>query len=161
VPASVYLLLHLPSTTYRTVIGTLLMTYGGYLLLRSPARSLRLGPVSDVCAGILGGITGGLAGFPGAFVTIWCGLKGWDKAHQRGVYQPFILAMQPVTLIATHLMRPPSSVQGQLDWKMFAFVPAALLGTWFGLRIFKRLFDRQFEFVVNALLITSGIGLVL
>jgi uncharacterized protein len=143
------------------VIGSLLIIYGSYLLLRPPARSLRLGRVSDVCAGILGGITGGLAGFPGAFVTIWCGLKGWDKAHQRGVYQPFILAMQPVTLITIHLMRPASSVQGQLDWKMFAFVPAALLGAWFGLRIFKRLSDRQFEFVVNALLIASGIGLVL
>ena len=161
VPAGVYLLLHLPSTTYRTVIGSLLIIYGSYLLLRPPARSLSLGRVSDVCAGILGGITGGLAGFPGAFVTIWCGLKGWDKAHQRGVYQPFILAMQPVTLITIHLMRPASSVQGQLDWKMFAFVPAALLGAWFGLRIFKRLSDRQFEFVVNALLIASGIGLVL
>ena len=88
VPAGVYLLLHLPSTTYRTVIGSLLIIYGSYLLLRPPARSLRLGRLSDVCAGILGGITGGLAGFPGAFVTIWCGLKGWDKAHQRGVYQP-------------------------------------------------------------------------
>jgi uncharacterized membrane protein YfcA len=69
--------------------------------------------------------------------------------------------MQPVTLITIHLMRPASSAQGQLDWKMFAFVPAALLGAWFGLRIFKRLSDRQFEFVVNALLIASGIGLVL
>ena len=160
VPAGVYLLLHLPTTTYRTVIGSLLIIYGSYLLLRPTARSLRLGPVSDVCAGFLGGITGGLAGFPGAFVTIWCGLKGWDKAHQRGVYQPFILSMQPVTLIAIHLMRPSSSVQAQLDWKVFAFVPAALLGAWFGLRIFKRLSDRQFEFVVNALLIASGIGLV-
>ena len=128
VPAGVYLLLHLPTTTYRTVIGSLLIIYGSYLLLRPTARSLRLGPVSDVCAGFLGGITGGLAGFPGAFVTIWCGLKGWDKAHQRGVYQPFILSMQPVTLIAIHLMRPSSSVQAQLDWKVFAFVPAALLG---------------------------------
>jgi uncharacterized membrane protein YfcA len=160
VPAGVYLLLHLPTTTYRTVIGSLLIIYGSYLLLRPTARSLRLGPVSDVCAGFLGGITGGLAGFPGAFVTIWCGLKGWDKAHQRGVYQPFILSMQPVTLIAIHLMRPSSSVQAQLDWKVFAFVPAALLGAWFGLRIFKRLSDRQFELVVNALLIASGIGLV-
>jgi len=142
------------------VIGSLLIIYGSYLLLRPTARSLRLGPVSDVCAGFLGGITGGLAGFPGAFVTIWCGLKGWDKAHQRGVYQPFILSMQPVTLIAIHLMRPSSSVQAQLDWKVFAFVPAALLGAWFGLRIFKRLSDRQFELVVNALLIASGIGLV-
>lgn len=53
-------------------------------------------------------------------------------------------------------------VQGQmqLDWKVCAFIPAALLGAWFGLRIFKRLTDRQFDFVVNALLIASGIGLI-
>jgi len=88
-------------------------------------------------------------------------LKGWDKARQRGVYQPFILGMQPVTLVAIYLMRPPSSTATQLDWKTLAFVPAALLGAWFGLRIFKRLSDRQFELVVNALLILSGIGLIL
>jgi hypothetical protein len=47
-------------------------------------------------AGALSGFVarnGGLAEFPGAFVTIWCGLNGWDKARQRGVYQPFILGM--------------------------------------------------------------------
>ena len=70
--------------------------------------------------------------------------------------------MQPVTLIAIHLMRPSSSAaQAELDWKVFAFVPAALLGAWFGLRIFKRLSDRQFELVVNTLLVLSGIGLIL
>ena len=109
VPAGVYLLLHLPTGTYRDVIGGLLIVYGGYLLLRWPIRDFRMGPLSDACAGFLGGITGGLAGFPGASVTIWCGLKGWDKARQRGVYQPFILSMQPVTLIAIYLMRPASS----------------------------------------------------
>jgi uncharacterized membrane protein YfcA len=162
VPVGVYLLLHLQTGAYRNVIGGLLIAYGGYLLLRCPVRSLRLGPLSDACAGFLGGITGGLAAFPGASVTIWCGLKGWDKAHQRGVYQPFILSMQPVTLAAIYLMRPSSSSTAtQLDWKTLAFVPAALLGAWFGLRIFKRLSDRQFELVVNALLILSGIGLIL
>jgi uncharacterized protein len=161
VPAGVYLLLHLQSGAYRNVIGVLLIAYGGYLLLRWPGRSLRMGPLSDACAGFLGGLTGGLAGFPGASVTIWCGLKGWDKARQRGVYQPFILGMQPITLIAIYLMRPASSTATQLDWNTLAFVPAALLGAWFGLRIFKRLSDRQFELVVNALLILSGIGLIL
>jgi uncharacterized membrane protein YfcA len=160
VPAGVYLLLHLPGTAYRAVIGGLLIVYGSYLLLRPPLRPLEAGRVSDACAGMLGGLTGGLAGFPGAFVTIWCGLKGWDKAHQRGVYQPFILAMQPVTLIAIHLMRPSSLPQAQLDWKVLAFVPAALLGAWFGLRIFRHLSDRQFDLVVNALLIASGLGLI-
>src|SRR3977135_3471384 len=161
VPAGVYLLLHLQTGAYRDVIGSLLIAYGGYLLLRWPMRSLRMGALSDACAGFLGGGTGGLAGLPGASVTIWCGLKGWDKARQRGVYQPFILGMQPVTLVAIYLMRPSSSTATQLDWKTLAFVPAALLGAWFGLRIFKRLSDRQFELVVNALLIMSGIGLIL
>ncbi len=159
-PTGAYLLLHLPTTTYRDLIGGLLIIYGSYLLLRWQTRPIRTGRLSDACAGFLGGITGGLAGFPGAFVTVWCGLKGWDKTRQRGVYQPFILVMQPATLLAIHLMRP-ASTQVQLNWNAFAFVPAALLGTWFGLRIFKRLSDRQFELTVNALLIASGIGLIL
>ena len=102
-----------------------------------------------------------VAGFPGAFVTIWCGLKGWDKARQRGLYQPFILFMQPVGLIAIHLMRPASSTAAQLNWASLAFVPAALLGAWFGLCVFKRLTDRQFELAVNLLLVAAGIGLIL
>jgi uncharacterized membrane protein YfcA len=161
VPAGAYLLLHLQTGAYRNVIGALLIAYGGYLLVRRPARKLRTGPLADACAGFLGGVTGGLAGFPGASVTIWCGLKGWDKARQRGVYQPFILSMQPIALIVIALMRPASASAAQLDWKTLAFIPAALLGAWFGLRIFRRLSDRQFEIAVNALLIVSGIGLIL
>jgi uncharacterized membrane protein YfcA len=161
VPAGAYLLLHLQTGAYRDVIGALLIAYGGYLLVRRPACKLRTGPLADACAGFLGGVTGGLAGFPGASVTIWCGLKGWDKARQRGVYQPFILSMQPIALIVIALMRPASASAAQLDWKSLAFIPAALLGAWFGLRIFRRLSDRQFEIAVNALLIVSGIGLIL
>jgi uncharacterized protein len=161
VPAGVYLLLHLPTNVYRDVIGGLLIAYGGYLLLRWPTRSLRTGRLADACVGFLGGFTGGLAAFPGAFVTIWCGLKGWDKTRQRGVYQPFILAMQPITLLVIHLMRSSSPTTTQLDWKILVFIPGALLGAWLGLRIFKRLSDRQFELAVNLLLIGSGVGLIL
>jgi uncharacterized membrane protein YfcA len=114
-----------------------------------------------VGAGFLGGLTGGLAGFPGAFVTIWCGLKGWSKVRRRGVYQPFILAMQPVTLLTIYLMLLSSVASTQSDLGALAFVPAALLGAWLGLRVFKRLSDRQFDLAVNALLMLSGIGLIL
>ena len=161
VPAGVYLLLNLQTAVYRDMIGGLLIAYGAYLLLRWPIRPLRTRPLWDACAGFLGGLTGGLAGFPGAFVTIWCGLKGWDKVRRRGVYQPFILGMQPVTLIVIYLMRPPSVAAAQMDFGTLVFVPAALLGAWLGLRIFKRLSDQQFEFALNALLIVSGIGLIL
>jgi hypothetical protein len=160
VPAGVWLLLHLSTGVYRDVIGGLLVSYGCWMLLRWPTCALRTGPLADVGAGFLGGFTGGLAGFPGAFVTIWSGLKGWDKERQRGLYQPFILCMQPVSLIAIHLMRPASSTAAQLDWNALAFIPAALLGTWFGLRIFRRLSDRQFQIAVNLLLVAAGAGLM-
>jgi hypothetical protein len=79
VPAGVYILLHLPTAGYHNVIGGLLIAYGGCLLLRWPTRSIRTGSLSDTCAGFIGGITGGLAGFPGAFVTIWCGHKESER----------------------------------------------------------------------------------
>jgi len=161
VPAGLYLLLHLPSDLYREVIGAVLIVYGGYLLMRNPIRSLHTGSRADAGAGFLGGLTGGLVAFPGAFVAIWCDLKGWDKARQRGVYQPFILAMQPIMLISIYLMRPASVTAPPLDTSALAFVPAALLGAWFGLRVFNRLSDRQFAIVLNALIVASGIGLVL
>jgi uncharacterized protein len=102
-----------------------------------------------------------LAGFPGAFVTIWCAQKGWDKARQRGVYQPFILCMQPVVLGVLYVMRPTSLAIIRFDVNTSSYVISALLGAWIGLRIFKRLSDRHFEIAVNALLIVSGIGLIL
>jgi uncharacterized membrane protein YfcA len=159
VPVGVYLLTHLPTGAYRGVLGGLLIVYGTWLLLRRPTRALQAGPVADAFMGFLGGLTGGLAGFPGASVTIWCGLKGWDKARQRGVYQPFILCMQPISLLAILLMQPSSPTMARLDWQTLAFVPAALAGAWLGLRIFKRLSDRQFELAVNLLLVLSGISL--
>jgi uncharacterized membrane protein YfcA len=58
-------------------------------------------------------------------------------------------------------MGPTSSTAARLDWSTLAFVPPALLGAWFGLRIFRRLSARQFEIVVNALLVVSGVGLML
>jgi uncharacterized protein len=159
VPVGAWLLIHLPTGAYRGVLGGLLVAYGAWLLFRRPTRPLRWGPWADLCAGFLGGLTGGLAGFPGASVTIWCALKGWDKAHQRGVYQPFILCMQPVSLLAIQLMQPSSPTMARLDWQTFAFIPAALAGAWLGLRIFKRLSDRQFELAVNLLLVLSGVSL--
>jgi hypothetical protein len=44
--------------------------------------------------------------FPGAFVTIWCGLKGWSKERQRALYQPFILLTQVAALLLIVLAHP-------------------------------------------------------
>jgi len=159
VPVGVYLMLHVPTNSYQVAVGGLLVACGAYLFLHRPTISQRMGALSDVCVGALGGLTAALAG--GVFVTIWCAMKGWDKARQRGVYQPFILMMQPVTLIVLFLMRQTSLEPAPSDWLTLAFIPPALLGAWIGLHVFERLSERQFEWAANALLIVSGIGLML
>jgi uncharacterized membrane protein YfcA len=159
VPVGVYLMFHVQTDGYQVAVGGLLVACGAYLFLHRPTISLRMGPLSDACVGVLGGLTAALAG--GVFVTIWCAMKGWDKARQRGVYQPFILTMQPVTLIVLFLMRRTSMEAAPSDWLIIAFIPPALLGAWIGLHVFERLSERQFEWAANALLIVSGIGLML
>src|SRR5262249_2119586 len=69
-PLGIYLLLHLDAAVYKAALGGFLVAYGAYMLAR-PAATVRWRSASiDLSAGFLGGITGGFAGFPGAFVTI-------------------------------------------------------------------------------------------
>jgi uncharacterized membrane protein YfcA len=156
-PVGVWLLLHLRGVEFKDAIGVVVLAYATYLLVRRPTTIAWGGGVADSCAGFLGGITGGLAGFPGAPVTIWCGLRGWGKRQQRGVFQPFILIMRALALVLIQAMRPHVVGDHALDFETLAFIPTALLGTWFGLTNFGRLSD---TLTVNLLLLLSGIGLL-
>jgi len=90
-------------------------------------------------------------------------LKGWDKARQRGVYQPFILLMQfaALAILAVRAGGPRHAATPMAEFAPLIFVPAALLGTWCGLGWYRRLNDAQFAKVVNLLLIAAGFGLIL
>jgi uncharacterized membrane protein YfcA len=76
------------------------------------------------------------------------------------VYQPFILIMQVLALVLIGLAHRASAKTGGIDLMTLAYVPGALLGTWCGIAIFRRLSDLQFARAVNLLLIVSGLGLL-
>jgi uncharacterized membrane protein YfcA len=160
-PIGVYLLLHLGIVSFHAVIGLLLVVYGAYVLLKRPFVVKWGGWPAELFVGFLGGITGGLAAFPGAAITVWCSLKGWDKARQRGVFQPFILAMQFMALGTIALMRTHTSHTGGTISAMVAnaiiFVPPSLLGSWFGLKVFSAVSDQSFRRCLGALLALSGL----
>jgi uncharacterized membrane protein YfcA len=160
VPVGVWLLLHLNVGTFKAVLGILLMAYAGYMLLRRPITLPRTSRAGDAVSGFIGGMAGGFAATPGAPVSIWCGMKGWDKGSQRAVFQPFILVMQFVALGAIAMMHAKGAPSIAIPPIAWACVPAGLLGTWWGMALFKRLTDNQFAKAVNVLLIVSGIGLV-
>jgi uncharacterized protein len=160
-PIGVYLLTHVTGSIYMKCVGGFLICYGVYMLARKPMPPARRGrSAGDYIAGFLGGITGGFAAFPGAFVTIWCGFKGLPKDQQRGVYQPFILIMQILALGVLFFVQSTNRGPGQIDPLMVTYIPAALLGTWCGIAIFRRLTEVQFAWSVNLLLVVSGLGLV-
>ena len=159
-PIGVWLLLNLDPRGFKDVMGALLIAYAAYGLFKRQVSVRSGNGMWDVLAGCVGGITGGLAGFPGAAVTIWCGMQGWNKRRQRAIYQPYILVMQIFGLLVIRVLRPAATPVGKVAIDIFPFVPVALLGAWMGLKIFERLSENHFKLAVNVLLFVSGVGLI-
>ncbi|MCC6194143.1 MAG: sulfite exporter TauE/SafE family protein [Burkholderiales bacterium] len=156
VPLGVWMLLHVDPAVYRIGLGVFLSAYGTYAVLRPDNLVVRSNAWCDLAAGALGGIAGGLAGFSGSFVTIWCSMRGWDKLRQRAVYQPFILAMQVVTIVCLRLAAPDTKLASQ-DVR---FLPFAIIGAIAGFALYQRMSNRQFQAATSMLLIVSGLGLL-
>jgi uncharacterized protein len=159
-PLGLLILLHSNPTLYARAVGVLLLCYALFMIVRPPLVIRQQHPAVDAVVGFLGGITGGAAAFPGAFITVWCGFKGWTKEQQRGLYQPFILIVQlaAITLLTAAHPAGPSPIS--FDFYSIAYLPAMLLGSSFGLTFFRRLNDQQFTRVVNLLLVASGLSLI-
>jgi uncharacterized membrane protein YfcA len=163
-PVGVGLLLFAHPRLYLGAAGAFLMLYGIYMLTRRPMTlwlSARLARRLDVVAGALGGLTGGFLGFPGATMTIWCGLRGWTKVQQRSVTQPYILEMQIVTLAALVTAGPMLGRAGAgMDVWSLAYAAPAAAGAICGLALFHRMADATFNRVVQGLLTVSGVVLL-
>jgi uncharacterized protein len=157
IPAGIYLLLSFRPQAYVFSMGLALALYGAYMLFKQPPSITRGGVATDMAVGALGGITGPLAAFPGAFVTIWCGMRGWDKVAQRSVYQPYILVLQVLTLGGLSLV----SGRSVLDGHLIAYALPGVAGAYLGLQVFQKLNDVQFRRFVNLALIASGVALAL
>ena len=159
-PVGVWLLLHLDPKELKSVLGALLLIYASSRVRKGtrPVRSSN--GMWDVLTGWFGGVSGGVAGFPGAAGTIWCGMQVWPKRKQRAIYQPYILIMQVLGLMLIRVLHPAAAPAAGIAKDILPFVPAALLGALAGLAIFEHLSERSFKLAVNALLFVSGIGLL-
>nr|WP_294504331.1 sulfite exporter TauE/SafE family protein [uncultured Rhodopila sp.] len=161
VAGGVWVLLHADRWTYTHGIGAFLLAYGVFMLFRKPMVLNFHHPALDVVIGMLGGVTGGAAGFPSAALSIWIGTKGWDRLRQRAVLQPFILIMQVAALLGISLAQPHAAGLTGLPFSSLTFIPISLLGTSLGMALCSRMSDLQFAKAVNVMLIVSGLGFVL
>lgn len=159
-PLGIFVLLHARPAVYAHAVGLLIVLYAVFMMVRRSATVRRQNALFDAAAGFLGGVTGGAAAFPGAFVTIWCGFKGWPKEKQRALYQPFILIVQLVAIAVMALPGVAPEGRPAFDFDGVVHLPAMLLGAAIGMAFFRRLSDRQFSLAVNLLLVVSGLSLL-
>ena len=135
------------------------MLFSLYGLFRPTIKPVKAGVlVGDVGAGFLNGVLGGATGLAGIIAIIWCQLRGWTKDQQRAVFQP--VGVATFAKSATWL-----GAQGSMSREvilLFAIaLPASLVGTWLGLKLYGRLDEVQFRKIVLILLLASGIMLLL
>jgi uncharacterized membrane protein YfcA len=152
----VFALLHLQANTYMHVLAWILIVYGSYMLVGRPIKLRQTSTVGDAISGFLGGVLGGLAATPSAPVVIWGATKGWDKTRQRALYQPFIMIMQVVALLAIPAMQAGGPAHVGFPPMAYLYIPAGLIGTLVGFACFNRMTNRQFQFAVNVLFVMSG-----
>lgn len=152
-PVGVLLLLSSRASVFLPLLGIILLAYGSFVSVKPAIQLSRTNPLfGRLAAGALGGITGGLAAFPAAFVAIWCQLQGFDKERQRSVVQPFILINQVVAITILSLARPIAST----SFETLQYAAPAVLGAYVGLQIFSRLSTGRFNRLVGAALALAG-----
>lgn len=156
-PLGVWTLLHFSSRAYVLTLGLFLAAYGIAMLARPLATPRRKRSAKgDAVVGALGGLTAGIAAFPGAFITPWCGMQGWNKERQRATYQPYILSMQLLTLFILRCAAPGTPFTGEF----LVYAPVAMAGAHFGIAMFRRLTTPQFTMCANLFLVVSGVALL-
>jgi uncharacterized protein len=158
VPAGVAILAWTNPAHMRAAVGALLILYSVYGLARPNMRPVTAGGApADAGIGFINGMLGGATGLAGIIVTIWSGLRGWPKDAQRAVFQPIGVSVFAMSALAL-------GVSGAVDSEvitLFAIgLPVLLAGTWLGLKLYGRLDEAGFRKVVLALLLVSGIALL-
>jgi uncharacterized membrane protein YfcA len=158
VPLGTLLLEHVRVQPLKLGVGVILLLYCAWMaFVRRPPIVTGGGRVADACIGLVGGLMGGMASLSGPAPTIWVQLRGWSKADQRGVNQPFNMAILAAALVS-------AAVAGFLDrtfliWAVLS-LPTTLIGARLGLRLYGRINDLQFRWIVLALLVISGATLI-
>jgi uncharacterized membrane protein YfcA len=157
VPIGIWMLSYIEPKPFRLAVGALLLAYSLFAFMRPHLKPVAAGRSADGAVGLVGGVLGGFAGLSGVVPTLWAGMRGWRKDVQRGVYQPFIFVMHGMGL---GWLAGSSMLDRSLLTRWLWCLPAVVLGTWLGLKLYGWIDDQQFRRVILVLLFLSGASLV-
>lgn len=158
IPLGVALLPQLNMDWFKAILGTLLVLWCPVMLMAKRLPVIAFGGrVANGGVGFAGGIMGGLGGFTGTLPTLWCTLRGYDRDTQRSIIQNFNLSMLLVTMatyVATGLV-----TRATLPL-LAVVVPAMLVPSFLGARLYLGISEARFKQVVLGLLTLSGVAML-
>jgi uncharacterized membrane protein YfcA len=165
VPIGIWVMANLPVAELTLVIGIVLLTYSAWMMIKPHTSQIGdTGIVEHMLIGMLGGVIGGFTAFPGAALVVWAGLKNLSKTEQRAIVQPYILAMQVISLVSLIFFRSGDLTTNPFDetfWLYFLLlIPVVLPMTKLGVLAFKKMSDMNFKSITLGVLAFSGGGLV-
>lgn len=157
-PLGVAVLPNLDAALFRLVIGCILVVVCPAMLLAHRLPRVEVGGrLGDGAAGALGGFMGGLGGFSGVVPTLWCTLRGFDKELQRSVIQNFNLAALAATFAA---YLASGTVTRDMLLPMAVVLPALIVPSLIGARVYIGLSEQAFRHVVLTLLSAAGAAMI-
>ena len=165
IPLGIWVMANLPAAELTLATGIVLLFYTLWMMFKPHTLSINnTGTAEHMLVGMLGGVIGGFTAFPGAALVVWAGLKNLSKTEQRAVVQPYILAMQVISLFSMIFIRSGDLTTNPFDetfWLFFfLLLPVVLPMTKLGVMAFKKMSDMNFKNITLGVLAFSGGGLV-
>jgi len=157
IPLGAHLLLWASAEHMRAAIGLLLVLFSVYSWAHPKFQLQQGGRIGDGLVGIACGIVGASTGLAGLPVIVWSTIRGWSKDEQRAVFQPVVVSIFAMTCI----WLGASGMVSTDTVRLFLMgLPAALLGTWLGLKLYGTLDEARFRSIMLVLLLISGLALL-
>jgi hypothetical protein len=156
-PAGIWLLAGLPPDLLKRLIGLVLLLIVALEWLGLYPERLR-GRGWGFGAGLAAGVLGGAIGTPGPPVILYAAAQDWSPRTVKANIQAFLMINQVVILIGYWWAGLLDREVWRLTW---LFAAPAVIGLVAGMLLFNRLDRERFRRVVFAVLLVSGLVLLI
>jgi len=158
IPIGMYLLVISDPSKLKFSIGILLVIYA-LLMLKISSFSINVNNKSmNNLVGFISGIIGGLTALLGIIPVAWFSVQRLPKNTKRGTYEPFIFITSIAAIISFGFV---GLYKIEMIFDLLKIIPALLVGSWLGIKIYNKINDNLFRKVVLGLILLSGLFLVI
>jgi len=158
IPIGMYLLVISDPSKLKFSIGILLVIYA-VLMLKISSFSINVNNKSiNNLVGFISGVIGGLTALLGIIPVAWFSVQRLPKNTKRGTYEPFIFITSIAAIISFAFV---GLYKIEMIFDLLKIIPALLVGSWLGIKIYNKINDNLFRKVVLGLILLSGLFLVI